>query len=408
MTLLRIKDKLTLLFTFLLVGTLLVSCSKDDDDNVNDNTGDFVLSMALQGSDGAFTYHTVQFEDVMSGSLSAVGQGVEQLGYYSYNQYGEKIYCSGGLGVTNLEALERGTDGNIQEIASLTNFKNSLIDLVEVDANNLVGVELSSSSDVVKLHLIDAADVSVTKTTETLVSDLTALSSPAYSGMVVSGNYLYLSYYISDPSTFATSYTDKAELAIFSYPELEFIKVIEDDRTGPIGGFGTSSGLIKDEDGTIYALSHSNPANGYSQVSKKGGILRIESGETEFDADYFFDIESITGGKNTAHLLYLGNGKVFTEMNTQVNSEQSRWSDGPLKPAVIDLYNNTLTYVEGVPEHAGTGRKLAATALQDGKYVYLAVPEDTGIYVYQINTADFTSVKGAEIEANFVAGFFKL
>src|SRR5699024_3656692 len=131
--------------------------------------------------------------------------------------------------------------------------------------------------------------------------------------------------------------------------------VIKDDRTGPIGGFGIMSGLIKDEDGNVYALSHSNPANGYSQFTKNPAILRIDNGTTEFNQDYIFEFNEVTDGKTTAHLVYLEDDKVFAEMNTQDRSEQARWSDGPLRPAILDLSAQTINYIDGVPEHSGSG-----------------------------------------------------
>ncbi|MGQ1946966.1 DUF4374 domain-containing protein [Geofilum sp. OHC36d9] len=400
-----------LLISSLLFGSSLffTSCS-DDDDDTDEYKGDdaFALSLAYQGTDGNFTYYTVKFEDVMSGSLSAFGKGIDQLGYYTYNQIGDKIYCIGGMGTNNIIGLENDADGNLYETGGISSFDNSLRDVVETEDGNLLGVEISAASDVVVLHIIDPNSLSVSSTVSSAVSNLSSVSGPSFSGMVQSGQYVYISYYISDPVTYATNYTDVAQVAVFSYPDLEFVKIIEDVRTGPIGGFGTNSGLIKDELGNVYALSHSNPANGFSQFTKEAAILRINSGETEFDQEYFFSFDEVAEGKTTAHLLYLGDGKVLAEMNMADRDEQSVWSDSPLKPAVLDLNAKTINYISDVPEHSGIGRKLASAALHDGNYVYMCIPEDVSIYVYRIDLQDYTSVKGAEVEANFVAGFFKL
>jgi hypothetical protein len=382
------------------------SCvSEDEVPTPFEEENPYVLSLAVQGSDGGFTYYTVPFEDVMSGSLSAVGQGIEQPGYYDFTQFGNTIYSMGGLDDINVVGITLGEDGELAQIGDVS-FTNSLADIVKADDNTLLGLELSSSSDMVRFHTIDINTVSVTDTKELPVSDITDLKSPSYSGMRISGDHLFLSYYISDPTSYETNYTDTARVAVFSYPELEFQKVIKDIRTGPIGGFNVKSGLIKDENGDIYALSHSNPANGFSQTTKDGGILRTNSGETAFDPDYFFDIEEVTGGKNVAHLKYLGNGKVFAEINMADNDEQVRWSDGPLQSAIIDLNNQTVTYIEGIPEHAGSGRRLAA--LHDENFIYLCIPEDNGIYVYRVDVENHTATRGAAVEANFVAGFFRL
>ncbi|GAO31683.1 DUF4374 domain-containing protein [Geofilum rubicundum] len=404
------KFSLLLISSLLFGGSLLLSSCSEDDNKTDEFQGEdaFALSLAYQGTDGNFTYYTVKFEDVMSGSLSAFGKGIDQLGYFTYNQIGDKIYSIGGMGTNSLIGLENDANGDLYETGGISSFDNSLNDVVETEDGKLLGVEISSTSDVVVLHTLDAASLTVNATSTTAVSNLTSASGPSFSGMVQSGNYVYLSYYISDPATYATNHTDVAQVAVFSYPELEFVKIIEDTRTGPIGGFGTHSGLIKDESGNVYALSHSNPANGFSQFTKEAAILRINSGATEFDPDYFFAFDEVAEGKTTAHLLYLGNGKVLAEMNMKARADQSTWSDSPLKPAILDLNVQTIDYIDEVPEHSGLGRKLASTALHDGNYVYMCIPEDVSLYVYRINLQDYTAVKGAEVEANFVAGFFKL
>lgn len=398
----RIVQKLAL--PILSVFTLLSFTACNNDDEPTAASGDFVVSLAVQGSDNTFTYYSVPFEDIMTGSLSALGKGIEQPGYFDFTQIDNTIYSIGGLDDVNVVGINQKEDGSLSQIGNVS-FQTSLQDIVKADDNTLVGIELSSTSDMVRFHTIDVNTVTVKNTIEHPVTDLTDLVSPSYSGMVISGNHLFLSYYISDPTTFKTDHTDNAWVAVYSYPELQFQKVIEDTRTGPIGGFNVKSGLIKDEKGDIYALSHSNPANGFSQSTKSGGIMRIKSGETEFDQSYFFDIEEITGGKNTAHLKYLGNGKVFAEINMADRSQQAAWSDGPLKSAVIDLNDQTINYIEGVPEHSGSGRRLAA--LQDGKYIYMGIPEGNGIFIYKIDTENYTATKGAEVQANFIAGIFK-
>ncbi len=397
--------------TALTIG--FASCSDDEDpvdETIIDETpvDQFIITGGINGENYNNSYYTVPFEDLMTGSLSFIGEEMLQMGYYSYNKFDDKIFCSGGLGATSLYVIEQNEDGTLSETVSFNNFDNSIVDMTEGSDNEVVAIEMSSTSDIVRLHTISTSSLQVTKTVDTPIASLSTESVPAYSGMVVSGDYLYLSFYISDPNTWTTTSTDKAEVAVFNYPELTFVKVIEDSRVGPIGGFGTMAGLIKDESGNVYALSHSNPANGFSQYTKPAGILKINSGETEFDSEFFFDIEEVTGGYNTAHLVYLGDGKVFTEINVTDRSEQTTWSDGTLKTAIMDLDNSSIEYIDGIPEHAGVGRKLSAMSIIDDSTIYMTIPEDTGIFVYKIDTSSYTATKGAEVEVNFMAGMYKL
>ncbi|WP_018476263.1 DUF4374 domain-containing protein [Pontibacter roseus] len=406
MNLTKFTRRLALPLLSLFAIAAFTSCS-DDDSNANPATENeqFVVSLALQGNDGIFTYYSVPFDDVMTGTLSAVGQGIEQPGYFDFTQIDKTLYSVGGLDDRNVVGISRDEKGELKQIGNVS-FANPLSDIVKADDNTLVAVEMAGTSDVIKFHTFNANTLTVTGTKELPVSDITNLKAPAYAGMRISGGHLFLSYYISDPTTFNTPHTDKAQIAVYTYPALQFHKVIEDTRTGPVGGFNTKTGLIEDEKGDIYAASHSNPANGYSQSTKPAGILRIKSGQTEFDQSYFFDVAAATGGKTISHMLYLGNGKVFVEINTTNRAQQARWSDGPLKSAVVDLNTKTVSYIEGLPEHAGVGRRLAA--LHDGNFVYMAIPEGNSIYVYRIDTQNYTATKGAQVQANFVAGFSKI
>lgn len=392
-----------------LVTALFASSCSDDESVIPNPTPQpteesFVLSLAIQGSEGNFTYYTVPFEDVMSGSLSAAGQGIEQPGYFDFKQIDNTIYSIGGLDDVNVVGITKGENGELIQTGNVS-YDRSLSDIVKADDNTLVAVSISGASDVITFHTLDANDVTATNTVTRPISDLTSNDVPAYSGMRIVGDHLFLGYYISDPLTFNTNYTDQARVAVYSYPGFEFQDVITDDRVGPIGGFNTMSGLIDNENGDIFAISHSNPANGFSQVTNESGILRIKNGDTAFDPDYYFDIAEVSGG-TPAHLKYLGNGKVFVELNMIDRAEQVRWSDSSLQSAIIDLNNQTVNFISGIPEHNGAGRRLAAH--QEGDNVYLTIPEDDSISVYKINTSDYTATKGATVEANFVAGFFKL
>lgn len=413
----RIKNvfqRLPLGFLVLVLVFSFGACSTDDENSGrNENESNvfnpYVLSLAIQGSEGNFTYYTVPFADVMSGTLDAVGRGIEQPGYYDFIQIDNTIYSIGGLDDVDMVGIEKNVEERSLEKVGNIAFDNSLSDILKADNNTLVSVTMDSSLDILTFRKLDANSITVIdekSVPASVLFDFGEKEGPNYSGMEISGDYLFLSFYISNSETFETKYTDTARVAVFSYPEFEFEKVITDARVGPIGGFNVKSGLIKDEQGNIYAISHSNPANGFSQFTKPSGILKINAGETEFNPDYFFDISAAADGGNTAHISYLGNGKIFAEINTATRAAQEMWSDSPLRSAVLNLENKTVHFIDGVPTHKGTGRRLPI--LQEGAMVYLCIPEGDGIYVYQMNTDSYTAVKGAKVQANFVAGIFKL
>ncbi|MBQ0737348.1 DUF4374 domain-containing protein [Aquimarina celericrescens] len=388
---------LSLLFVF-----STVSCSDSDDEGVSCQGGDYGMSLAIQSTDGSYTYYTLAYNNLMSGTLTAQGQGIEQPGYYDFKAIDNTIYSLGGLDDVNVVAISQ--DNGCLSQAGDVSFPNSLSDLVKADNNTLVSVAMSSDSDIITFRKFNPNTVSVTETVDIQVSEFTDLVGLSYSGMVISDDHLFLSYYISDPETFATTHTDQAEVAVFSYPELEFQEVITDDRVGPIGGFNTKSGLVKDQAGNIYAISHSNPANGYSQSTKPAGILKINAGETSFDEDYFFDINDVANG-TWVYAKLLSDGRFFAEINTEARANQAMWSDSPLESAIVNFEAQTVNYVQNIPAHAGDGRRLVGFE-EDSNY-YITIPEEDGIFVYQIDTQNYTATQGAEVQASFIAGFYK-
>ena len=393
-----------------------ISCSSDDDSigetpseqdpdqEIPEDYAPYSLSLAIQATDGSFSYYTVAYDDIMSGELTAQGQGIEQPGYYDFTMINNTIYSLGGLDDVNVVAINADEESESLTQIGDVSFSLGLSDMVKADDTTLISVTMERDSDVITFRKFNPNSVTVSDTKDIQVSDITPFVGPSYSGMVVSGNHLFLSYYISEPNTFATKYTDQAEVAVFSYPELEFQKVITDDRVGPIGGFNTKAGLIKDASGNVYAISHSNPANGYSQSTKPAGILKINNGETSFDKDYFFDIQEASGG-TLVYSRFLEDGRAFAEINTQDRALQTTWSDSPLSSAIIDFEEQTINFIQEIPSHAGNGRRLVG--FQEDKNYYLTIPEDDGIYVYQVDTENLSAKKGAKVQASFVAGLYK-
>lgn len=417
------KKTIALLFSLtVLFGTVFTSCSEEEiskTENYNEygeyiGENPYVLVMAYAPAEGYdYSYYPVQFEDLMKDTvLSAVGLGsITQVGYFEYTQVNNVIYSTGGLGYTDLSAIKKEADGELKENPFGVNFTNSIADFVSTEDGNLLGLEMSTSSDVVVLHLIDketnALKTSTTTSCYLINPVMDEQHLPHNTGLVQSGDYVYLSYYIFGPS-YTSPYTDSAEVAVFTYPELEYVKTIKDGRTGPIGGWATNSGLFKDDTGDVYALSHTNRANGYSQSNPTAGFLRINKNEVDFDSNYFFDLTKTGEGYTTANALYLGGSKVYAEMNVKFRSEQTAWSDGPLKPAVIDLSAKSVNYFEGCPEHFGPGRDIESIALYDDAYIYNPITTENGIYIYRMNTADMSVTRGAKVNASFVAGTFRL
>jgi hypothetical protein len=185
-------------------------------------------------------------------------------------------------------------------------------------------------------------------------------------------------------------------------------KVMKDTRTGPAGSWAAYNGIVKTESGDLYTMSNTSMANGFSKGGKNAAFMHIAAGDTTFDQNYFFDFEAKTGGLKPAHIKYIGNGLVFAEVSTlNPQTASDRWSDKNLKCCIIDLYNQTITDISGIPVHNGNGGR-RFTVLVDGGYVYYPVSTENGIYIYRVNPQTAIAEKGAKVSASFVGGFFKL
>ena len=97
------------------------SCGKDDDETtpITENKP-FVMSMAIQGSNNTFTYYTVPFADVMNGTLTAQGQGIEQPGYFDFTQIDNTVYSIGGLDDVEVVGISKNDKGELIKIGNVS------------------------------------------------------------------------------------------------------------------------------------------------------------------------------------------------------------------------------------------------------------------------------------------------
>lgn len=399
--------------TFILAAlavTIFTSCEDDLAGEQEMPNAPYVLSLGVTSS-GNTSYYVVTTDNLMEGTINAVGKGIEQNGYRDYELGSNSIFSIGGMGTTSATVVVRGADGLLTEQGQFV-FDNALSGLCRVDDDTMVGLELPAnkeSGSQLTFYTVDAhhADI-LSKHTQTPVAPMDQMEWPSVTGMVYSGGNIYVTYTPMSTTTFETPYTDTCYVAVFSYPDMQLVKLMKDNRMGPAGSWSAYNGLLKDEQDNLYVMSNSALANGYSQSTKHAGFLRIKKGTTTFDDDYFFDFEAATGGLKPAHITYVGNGLVFAEVSTlNPQTVDDRWSDKSLKCCIIDLNNKTVTDVTGIPVHNGNGGRRFA-CYTEGNYVYLPVSTPEGVYIYRTDVTTASAQRGAKVSTTFVAGFFHL
>lgn len=190
---------------------------------------------------------------------------------------------------------------------------------------------------------------------------------------------------------------DSAYVAVIDLTTNSVEKILSDGRTGMVfGGQTSNAGMVLDANGDIYvqALGTTN-AGGTGQ----SGVLRIKNGETEFDADYFFNLEDAVG--NICYGIYhTANGRTFTA-NVQDEADFWEFSTGQpqFKYVEIDLKEQTSKgAVPGLPTTYGSRRMIMYEMGDQSLLFSIATNDENAVYEFDLssNTASlyFTSTGG--------------
>jgi len=263
------------------------------------------------------------------------------------------------------------------------------------------------------LHFVDVNTVFVKKIVGTRIFESTADSLVAWpTALQVRDDKLFIPFHILDAEGFFTTpRADTAFVAVYSYPDMgkEPEKIIKDPRTSNIGVNGATTGLIETDNGDLYSFSSGASMSGFSPAATKpSGILRIKNGETEFDPNYFFNIEEATNGGNLFWFDYVGGNKAIGRILT--HDDGGAWtafgrSIFNQKLVIIDLVEQTVTDVEGVPLHA---KRYSSPILVENGKAFVSIETETEAFVYQVNIENATAQRGALIAGKTIKGFYRL
>lgn len=396
-------------------GILFTACETEDDNvNPTPEPESSQITMSFKSTGGEEPEYIITEDNIMEGSISAQGTGIEQTGWRFYYPVGNTLFASGYSEDNKATAYASNEEGIISEKGQFT-FDNALEMFGHSDDNEtLLAFEIPRTGYAPrKLYFVDVDNVQVDKIVETSIFESEEDELVAWpSAIKVRGNNLFVPFHKMDPQGyFTTPSVDTAFVAVYSYPNVEDepIKIISDTRTSNIGVNGATTGLIENEQGDIYSFSSGATMAGFSPASTNpSGILRIPNGETDFDEDYFFNIEEATGGEKLFWFDYVGNNKAIARLLT--HDDGAAWGafgrdTFNQKLVILDLEAQTVTEVEDVPLHAK--RYSSPVSVEDGK-IYVSIETANEAYVYQVDIETATSIKGAKIEGKTIKGFYKL
>ena len=217
----------------------------------------------------------------------------------------------------------------------------------------------------------------------------------------------------------STQYPDKAYIAIYSGDSFDEKPIIaETDKIGFACGRRRSQyyqTVWATKNGDVYAFS---PGYGRTFLSTEelkkttgtlpSGVVRIKAGETEFDKDYYVNIEEL-GNKNPVFRCWYIDGDYFL-LQLYKNGVESMIKDGKdadvSELAIFDAANKTLRMVNGLPKDMSLGGE----PYGENGSVYIPINVTTGEYpaFYKVDAETGEAVKGLTVKAESIQTVGKL
>ncbi len=225
------------------------------------------------------------------------------------------------------------------------------------------------------------------------------------SEIIIRDNYMYIAMYYYDAAGTFEPRTNECTIIVVDLNEVDpnssdnsnaIIKKITDKRGSYTGswasGYG-SSFMILDENNDIYLLCHNMWAQAGSVTNLPACILRICSGETDFDNDYYFDLEALVDNNPVIGLEYSGNGKFFAAVQNpdaiDTSNPYSVYLDPIYQWYQYDLYNKTATILN---ETFTKGSADSKCLFEDG-YAYVPMSTTNESYIMKVDLLSLKSEK---------------
>lgn len=401
-----------LLFFAAIISLTAISCKEEVKPTPSVETSYF---LGIEAATSPATDVLTPASSLDSGIVTPIGFGIEQPAWMTFIQGEERILAGGYTSAPEFTSytLENGqlTKGS----SFFTDLTVYAFGWANADTIVMIGSPREGLSEK-KIYLVNTQSMAIEQTVLSTFGNVDADSMFAFPvDIVVRENKMFVAYFhMHARGDFSTPMSDQAQLAVFSYPELQLEKIISDDRAPNIGRYYTTNALETDENGNIYSYSPSSLACGYAPVpSKNSAVLRVNNGETDFDPSYYIDFETLSGGYKINDMYYVANGKavvrVLKEEETNPDYLWATYSpvgDNPLlKTGILDLENQTFTMLDEVPM-AGGGWNSAV--LIEDNLLYLGVSNSSYAGVYIIDVENGTATEGVKVDGNYAKGIMSL
>jgi len=393
----------------LAVAGLFSACLVDDKKESSELTqpGPYIIGITSQGEEG--TDYVMTAASLDAGTLSPTGRGIEQTGWRYMAATHGMLISMGYYADNNFIVYHKSASDSTKVVEKgRFTFPVTMDQFGEVSATEALGIEIPRKGFVKRtLFRINLANVSIA---DTAIHEIWENRTDSLGAQPVSvlyrDNKVYVAFYpIHARGDFSTPQTDTSYVAVFSYPGLDFEKVIKKAGGGALGMYGNNNGLIKTASGDIYGYSCASRACFTTDATVQNSkVVRIKAGATDFDATYEWDFQAATGKKLTwfapiggelaiARAMAVSPLEAAGVIDTAIDWVALGFSFSQ-DLYILNLANKTATPVTGVPTHGGeygTG-----VFVENGK-AYLNVITAAESYIYAVDIATATGVKGAKV-----------
>lgn len=202
-----------------------------------------------------------------------------------------------------------------------------------------------------------------------------------------------------------TQYPDECWVAIFKNKDLTTPTFAKTDKISyPCGRFKSQyyQTIWSADNGDIYVFSPSfakTMTDPKQQTKLPAGVCRIPAGSTEFDNNYYCDIEAQSGGRSFMRCWPAG-GNCFLMLMYDRPFTETGYAATDL--AIFDAGAKKLTFVNGLPQNISSIGK-TAYALNGKVYIPINVTDGYPA-IYGIDTTSAQAVKGLTIAATDITG----
>lgn len=415
------------LFTLSLgLGISMVSCSSEEaasGGGTLEAPGAYVIAASGEDAD-----YLLQTDDLTKGTITALGNGLESSGNRNWIFHKDAVYSF---------LYSKGDPGKATSYVLNGNGKltvNSELDLtISVTTrgyynDNIVLVNSTRNIDDARgtVYFVDA--VKHTRT-EPIVIDTKELAEKGgiedkmayFTDVAQVDDKLFMSYKVingtgsGSANQMKVEINDRVFIAVFSYDEatnkLIYERTLVDmGRTNYVNGANRSqaeTGISQIETGDTYIFS-SSPIDPAGIFDLPSGVLRIKKGEKDFDKDYFFNIEELSGHRHLWRVWHINQSTFVLQMYSEADNTETV-SGQVYSFAVVDVEKKTFEWIKGTPDPSVvTAVSKPYVSKEDGTIVFAITTKSELPHIYTINPMTATATKGIEIKASGVAGLGKL